>query len=630
MDLYSVASRLARPFTYRGTAGRRATHPIGAHAALGDGFTCALARPDGVIDWLCLPRFDSPSVFAALLDGEQGGLSGITPLAPFESLQRYDPDTNVLETVFRVPDHGVVRLTDFMPWSEDPRAAIHEVHRRVECVEGSVELEVVFDPRFDYGRDRPRLQGGEHGLMAQGAKGERMAAVLSGGAAWRLDEREGALSRVTLRQGQRRWFVLSWDAVEPEPMAAYRPFELLRRTRHHWRSWVQRLQYDGPWRHHVIRSALCLKLLIYAPSGAMVAAPTTSLPEWIGGGRNWDYRFSWTRDAALAIRATNLIGFTAEARDFFHFVRDSLRPGDGLEIMYTLDGGRVPEEEVLAHLQGYAGSAPVRIGNGARDQRQLDTAGALVDAAHLYEHFDGALTLRTWRRLQAVIGRVETDWRLPDHGIWEPRIGMRHNVHSKLMSWLALDRGAGIAAAFGNETLRARWQDAARDVHDDVLSHGLDADKQHFVAAYGSDHPDATLLLLPLHGFLPPDHPLVRPTLDWVRAELSTGPFMHRYRIDDGVGGEEGAFLLCGFWLAEVLALAGRLEEAQEVFRANAEACNHVGLLAEEVDPTSGALLGNFPQAFSHLGLINAALRIDLALRLRDEGSRRLPRLVGR
>ena len=629
MDLYSAAKRLMRPYVFAEPSSPPLT--IADRGIIGNGTTAALVRPDGVIDWLCLPRFDSPSVFAGILDEERGGSSAITPVVrPFRSLQRYDPDTNVLETLFMVDGHGVVRLTDFMPWSDDPRGGIHEVHRRIECVEGLVELEATFDPRFDYGVEPAQLETGTRGVRATGHLGERLVGVLSGGDGWHGRPSGGVATRFSLRAGQRRWMVLSWDAAEPDAIESHRPFEHLRLTRRRWREWSARLQYDGPWRHHVLRSALCLKLLIYAPSGAMIAAPTTSLPEWIGGDRNWDYRYAWVRDAALAVRAGNLLGFSIEARDFFHFVRDALAPAPGLRVMYSIDGGEVPDERTVALLRGHRGSAPVRVGNGARTQLQLDAAGALVDTAHLYERFGGRLTLPAWDSMSKVIDQVSVQWHEPDDGIWEPRSGRSHNVHSKLMCWLALERGAGLASAFGAEEQAAGWARLAADVQEEVCRLGLDPTKRHFVAAYGQDRTDAALLQLPIHGFLPDEHPLLLATVARVRSDLGDGPFLHRYKADDGLAGPEGAFILCGFWLAEALALQGNLEEAQRIFVAHAEASNHLGLLAEEIDPTTLEQLGNFPQAFSHLGLINAALRIDLALRLRDEGALHGPHLVGK
>lgn len=618
MDLYSASRRFARPFEFdpRKPAPQL---PLGARGLIGDGHTAALVRPDGAIDWLCFPRFDSPSVFGALLDPERGGLTAVTPTVPFESLQAYDPDTNVLETLFMVPGQGVVRLTDFMPWSDDPRASIHEVHRRIECREGAVELEAVFDPRFDYGEFVPEMHPYPHGVLARAASGVNLGAVLGNSAEWEPREGGGVKARFQMRSGQRQWLVIAWDARTEEPLAAYRPFEMLRTTRHHWREWSRKLSYDGPWRHHVMRSALALKLMIYAPTGAMVAAPTTSLPEWIGGVRNWDYRYAWTRDTALGIRAANRIGYVNEAREFFHFMRDALDHSPDLKVMYGVDGESVPQERELAHLAGFQGSRPVRVGNDARDQVQLDTAGALLDAAFLYEQFGGSITLRAWRHLRRVVESVSSSWTRPDHGIWEPRKGVQHNVHSKLMSWVALDRGMRLAARFGDFPLERQWAEFSGRIHADVTTHGLSADGSHFVSAYGSQEVDAALLLLPTHGFLPADDPRVEATIDEVRRQLGSGSFLYRYRADDGVGGAEGAFVLCGFWLAEVLAMAGRLDEAHEVFTAHAEASNHLGLLAEEVDPVSGALLGNFPQAFSHLGLVNAAIRIDREIRKRDE-----------
>jgi GH15 family glucan-1,4-alpha-glucosidase len=628
VDLYSVARRLERPYAF-GNGGDPEL-PLDAHAIIGDGLTTALVRVDGAIDWLCMPRFDSPSVFSALLDRERGGLTAVTPaVRPFSSQQAYDPGTNVLETMFTVPGHGIARVVDFMPWSDDPRAAIHEIHRRIDVVEGAVELDIVFDPRFDYGRDPAEFERNAHGVLARGRGGERFAAI-SSIAAWTPRAAGGLMQRMRLVAGQRAWLVLSWDAGPPEPLAFYRSYEHLRVTRRAWREWSARLSYDGPWRQHVMRSALCLKLLTYAPTGAMVAAPTTSLPEWLGGPRNWDYRYTWVRDASFAIRAENLLGYTDEAREFFHFVRDVVDAERGLDVMYAVDGARVAHETELSHLTGYRGSRPVRIGNGARDQLQLDTVGALVDAAQLYERFGNSLTLRSWRKLRSLLDQLRTRAYEADDGIWEPRTGRRHNVHSKVMCWVAFDRGAALASAFGDHAFRAELVEAGARLREEILVRGLDPTGDHFVAAYGEAHVDASLLTLPLYGFVDERDPRFLRTVERIQAELGDGPFVSRYKYADGVDGPEGAFALCGFWLAEVLALTGRIEEAQAVFVAHVNASNHVGLLAEEIEPRTRTQLGNFPQAFSHLGLINAALRIDLALRLRDEGSHEPPYLLRR
>jgi len=619
MDLYSAARRYAKPHPITRNGGPRSLR-IADHGLIGDGQTAALVGVDGSIDWLCFPRFDSPAVFAAVLDPQRGGSTSVAPSADnYDSLQAYDPDTNVLETLFTVPGQGVVRLTDYMPWNNDPRASIHEVHRRIECRSGEVEMEALFDPRFGYGARVPRIEIAEHGVRAHTPQGESLVGVLDCDVKWKPRPEGGVRTRFSLRADETAWFILSWDAPTPEPISSYRPFEQLRTTRHHWREWARQLNYDGPYRHHVMRSALVLKLMIHAPTGAMVAAPTTSLPEWLGGGRNWDYRYTWTRDTAMGIRAANRIGYGQEARDFFHFVRDALTANPELQVMYSIDGAPVPDEHVLGHLAGHRGALPVRIGNGARDQLQLDTAGALLDAAVLYEHTGGNIGLRAWRPLRHVVNTVAQNWQQPDHGIWEPRSGVRHNVHSKLMSWLALERGQQLAMRFGDNVIGRQWGEASSLLRSEVLDNGFDPTGKHFVSVYGGDDVDAALLALPLDRVLPRGDRRIDATIDAVRNRLGDGAFLHRYRAEDGVGGDEGAFLLCGFWLSEALARTGRLAEAQEVFVAHAEASNHLGLLSEEIDPSSGELLGNFPQAFSHLGLINAALGIDRVLRQRDE-----------
>lgn len=632
MDILTAARALASPALFR-SPDDFAALPIAAHALLGDGFSAALVGIDGAVDWLCMPRFDSPSVFARILDAERGGSFAIRPAGfPFLAVQRYDSDTNVLETLFTADGRGTIRVLDLMPWADDPRATIHELHRRIDCPGGDVDVEILFDPRFDYGRDVPQIHPGDNGVLAVGRNGERLSLSLGADAKWKMLPNGGARATITMRTGMQVWCVLAWGRDDICHYRSHRPFEHLRATRRAWRAWASRLDYDGPFRHHVLRSALTLKLLMYAPTGAVVAAPTTSLPEWPGGTRNWDYRYTWARDSAMAIRASNLLGFDDEAREFYHFLRDAVDLGAGLQLMYTIDGRPVPAEEELRHLRGALGSSPVRIGNAARDQVQLDTAGAIVDAAHLFERFGGALTLRAWDTLVSILMRAETEWKLPDHGIWEPRTGKQHHVHSKLMNWLAMDRGAQLARSFGREDYAARWSGVARVIHDDIEKNALIGNGAgHFVSVYGGgpEDADATLLLLAVHGFLPDDDPRLARTTRFVRDKLGVGPFLRRYDAHDGVGGAEGAFFLCGFWLAEALALQGNLDEAIEVFVGHANTANHVGLLSEEIDPTTRTLLGNIPQAFSHLGLINAALRIDRALRLRDEGSSAPPHLVG-
>lgn len=629
MDLVSLATRLSKPFVVR-DKGSIANLPIDARGIIGDGVTAALVAVDGAIDWLCIPRFDGPSVFGRILDSERGGSMAIRPTEmPFETLQAYDPDTNVLETLMSTASGRKAHLIDFMPFTDDNRAALGELHRRIDCPSGEVEVEIVFDPRFDYGRDVPRMWTTDEGVVAEGKGGARMSLSVSRKLTFTHLPEGGMRATTTVREGEMVWCVLAWHNASIDCVAAHRPFEQLRITRRTWREWAAKLSYDGPFRHHVLRSALALKLLVYAPTGAVVAAPTTSLPEWKGGTRNWDYRYTWARDAAMTIRATNLLGYSTEARNFYHFIRDAVRSDRGLDLMYTIDGGPVPEEEELRHLVGSFGSQPVRIGNAARDQVQLDTYGALVDAAHLYVRFGGSLTLEAWHKLESILLTSLSRWEEPDQGIWEPRQGGRHNVHSKVMNWLAMDRGEKLATSFGKPELSRLLSEAALKIRQEVCTRGMDPTGKHFVKAYGDDTADAALLLLPIYGFLDDDDPRLIETVRWVERELSDGPYLYRYKTADGVGGDEGAFTLCGFWRAEALALQGRIEEAVHVFSAHAESSNHLGLLAEELDPRDRTQLGNFPQAFSHLGLINAAWRIDLALRLRDEGAAFGPRLVG-
>ena len=431
MDLFTASRRLSRAFAVDG-----GPLPIHQHAIIGDGYSCALVGTDGSIPWLCLPQFDSPSVFAAILDQQNGGTFRVAPSTTGktggESRQAYDDSTNVLQTLFQ-QDGSAMVVTDFMPWMGEQHSSLHELHRLLEMREGAMEVEVVFDPRFDYGRGETRVHTTPHGAQADGPNGEVLSVSISPGLRFEPRPQGGVVARFPMPRGKRTWVILSWGS-NPEPTAAHRPFEHLRRTRRFWRSWAARISYDGPWRHDVLRSALTLKLLQFVPTGGMVAAPTTSLPVCPGGRRNWDYRFSWTRDSAMAIRSMNLIGYADEALGFFRFVRDCVDRRGKLDLMVSIDGQDTASEEVLTHLAGHDGSGSVRIGNAASRQVQHDIIGPLLDAVSLYEKTGGILSLRLWREIRHLVDKAVAAIDIPDHGIWEPRSQPSHHVHSKLMT----------------------------------------------------------------------------------------------------------------------------------------------------------------------------------------------------
>ncbi|MEQ9498373.1 MAG: glycoside hydrolase family 15 protein [Deltaproteobacteria bacterium] len=619
MDIVTAMRLLTKTFEI-GPEGTGQPPGLDAHGLIGDGLTCALVRVDGAIDWLCFPRFDSPSVFGAALDEEDGGRLQVAPKQrPFTSRQKYEPETNVLETLFEVPGQGAVRITDFMPWMDDDRASYHEVHRRIEGVSGTVPLEIIFDPRFDYARTRPNIERSPHGAVARHGR-DTLCLALREDVASTIEERKqgGVKFETSVRPGEHHWVIASWGGPTVAPLPRYRAWELLRATRKSWRHWIANgFSYEGPWRHHVMRSALVLKLLQYAPTGAMVAAPTTSLPEWLGGERNWDYRYAWTRDSAMSVRSMNRIGYGPEAQQFFHFVRDVLDATPHVPVMTTIDGAPVPEEEILEHLAGHLDSRPVRIGNGAKSQTQLDCSGYLLDAAHVYEHTGGSLTLRVWRHLVEAVDETCRRWSDPDHGIWEPRRPPRHNVHTKLMAWVTLDRALDIAPLFGGIAQEATWRTTRDAIQDAIRSEGTTADGKYYRPILGDGHDedvDAALLVMNRYGFTERGDPRNLATIRHIRDVLTENGFMNRYMSNDGVPGHEGAFVLCGFWLAEALALEGAIDEALDVFNRHIDATNHLGLLAEEVDANTLQGLGNFPQAFSHLGLIDAAYILNRSL----------------
>jgi GH15 family glucan-1,4-alpha-glucosidase len=581
--------------------------PIRSYAAIGDGRTTALVALDGSIDWLCLPDIDSPSVFAAILDAERGGCFALAPATPFEAERRYLPGTNVLETTFRTAE-GAVRVTDAMTLPLAGIAPLREVARRVEGLSGTVSLEWTVEPRFHYGMQAARL-GRRNGLAVADAGSDAVAVR-----AWEAGEAElgdGSIAgRFEIRGGERALLALS--ATHQEPLVFGSRDEVERRldgTIDFWRGWAEKRDYEGPWKEAVLRSVLALKLLIYSPSGAIAAAATTSLPETLGGGRNWDYRFAWIRDSAFTLEALLDLGCPAEAQAFLWWLMHASQlTHPRLQVLYQLDGGdRAPERELS--LKGYRGSRPVRIGNGAVDQRQLDIYGDLFQAVWVYVERGNEIDREARGRLAATAGLVCEIWRERDRGLWEVRSDPVHFVQSKMMCWVALDRAVRLAerGQLPREHA-ARWRQEADVLRDFVEEQGFSEARGSYVRFAGSEELDASLLLGSLMGYCDGDDPRMVGTIDAIQRELGHGPYVHRYTGEDGLEGEEGAFLCCSFWLVEALARAGRAGDAAELMESLLELANDVGLYAEEIDPRTGEFLGNFPQGLTHLALVSSAV----------------------
>jgi GH15 family glucan-1,4-alpha-glucosidase len=581
--------------------------PIRDYAAIGDGRTVALVALDGSIDWLCLPNLDSPSVFAAILDTERGGRFALAPEPPFEAERRYLPETNVLETTFRARE-GVVRVTDAMTLPGNGLGPAREIARRVEGLAGSVPFAWSAEPRFHYGTSAPQLGWRDGHAVAQAGSD---AVALSSWKAGATELRDGAITgRFEAREGERALLVLSTAHQEPLVFPGRDDVEdRLDRTISFWREWAAKRKYQGPWREAVLRSALALKLLVFSPSGAIAAAATTSLPETIGGERNWDYRFAWIRDTAFTLQAFLDLGCPAEAHAFvWWLLHASQGTQPRLEVLYELDGGNHARERTL-ELEGYRRSRPVRVGNGAADQRQLDIYGDLFQTVWLYVESGSELDAETGRRLAATADLVCDLWRERDRGLWEVRSEPRHFIQSKMLCWVALDRACRLAEAGQVPRDHAkRWREAAEAVREFVEERGFSPDKGSYVRCSERDELDAGLLLGALLGYTSGDHSRMTGTIDAIRRELGEGPFIRRYTGKDGLRGKEGAFLCCSFWLVEALARAGRREEAAELMDSLLELANDVGLYSEEIDPLTGDFLGNFPQGLTHLALVSAAV----------------------
>jgi len=584
--------------------------PLREYAAVGDGRTVALIARDGSVDWLCLPNVDSPSVFARLLDAENGGSFQLGPTAPYQAERAYQQGSNVLETTFTTAD-GRVRVTDAMTLTDTARIApMRELVRKVEALAGTLTLQWRFEPRLDYARSDARIdRRADRWFAAAGADAIALGVFGAPEGTVRGGAVEGELY---LSQGESALISLAGASREPAVLPGRDDSERrLERTMRFWPAWASRSQYDGPWGDAVTRSALALKLLTYAPSGAIVAAPTTSLPEWIGGGRNWDYRYTWLRDASWTLDAMLRLGFHDEAEAFFWWLMHASRlTQPRLQILYRIDGSVHTDERELDHFEGYRGSAPVRIGNGARDQVQLDLYGAVMEAIWLYAREVGRLDGDTGKEVARIADYVVEHWRDRDNGIWEVRGDRADYIQSKALCWVALDRACMLAERGLIPNGEPLWRTTADEVRAFVDDEGWDRELRSYVRAPGIRELDASLLTLAILGFHDPRSERIRGTVEAIERQLREGPYVYRYRGDDGLPGEEGAFLTCSFWLVDAYARAGRLDDAHALMEELLGLANDVGLYAEEIDPRTGEFLGNFPQGLTHLALINAAVSI--------------------
>jgi GH15 family glucan-1,4-alpha-glucosidase len=599
---------------------------IADHGLVGDLQTAALISTSGSIDWFCCPRFDSPSVFAALLDDERGGHFRVAPASEdYTTKQMYHPDTAILITRF-ITEAGVGEVVDFMPPTSDRATDNHRLVRMIRCVRGEMGFEVDIAPRFDYGRRPHTLE-----LTPQGAvfatdaltltlhpvreeTDERLAHV-------RIDEGDLRVS-VHLTAGQVRGVVLESAADGPPREIRVAEFQrLFDETVGFWRSWLGRSTYTGRWREEVQRSAITLKLMTYAPSGGLVAAPTSALPEQVGGERNWDYRYTWVRDASFSVYALMGLGFVDEALRFSVWLRDRVEQrvgGEGgpLNIMYRVDGSSDLKEESLGHLSGYRGSRPVRIGNGAADQLQLDIYGEAMDSIYFLDQRGIELGHRGWVAICELLDWLAAHWDQPEEGIWETRGGRQNFTYGRLMCWVAFDRGIRMAAARGRPAKVAAWEAARDAIYNQIMAKGWNEQRQAFVQHYDTEVLDSALLRMATVGFIAPLDPMWTSTLAAMDGELVTDSLVYRYNpaaSPDGLRGGEGTFSLCTFSYVDALARAGRLDDARLTFEKMLTYANHVGLYSEEI-ALSGEQIGNFPQAFTHLALIDAALTLDKAL----------------
>ncbi|MGY4967535.1 glycoside hydrolase family 15 protein [Streptomyces sp. 900105245] len=600
------------------------------HGLIGDLQTAALVTTDGVIDWYCSPRFDSPSVFGALLDKNNGGHCTVRPTAStYATKQLYLPDTAILVTRF-MTEAGAGEVIDFMPVTGTTVTPRHRLVRVIRCVRGTITFEVEIAPRFDYGRKDHRLHITQHGAVFATADGEQLTVhPIREPHDERLEDiltnRDNDLHfSVELHTGQQRGMVLETGAkAPPSEISQHEYHRLFDETVAFWRSWLAQSRYSGRWREMVERSAITLKLMTYAPSGAMVAAPTAALPEQLGGERNWDYRYTWIRDASFSVYALLGLGFTDEAAGFISWLGDRVKEHRGtdgdagpLNIMYKVDGASDLNEEFLDHWEGYGGSAPVRIGNGAATQLQLDIYGEALDSIYFAHRHGLQVGHQGWTSLRRDLDWLANHWDQAEEGIWETRGGRQAFTYGRVMAWVAFDRALRLADSKGWPSAAGRWHAERDAVYEQVMAKGWSEDRRAFVQHYGSKVLDSSLLRMASVGFVTPDDPMWVATLDAMEQELVSDSLVYRYNpgaSPDGLRGSEGTFSLCTFMYVDALARAGRTDAARLAFEKMMGYANHLGLYSEEIDPT-GRQLGNFPQAFTHLALIDSAITLEATL----------------
>jgi GH15 family glucan-1,4-alpha-glucosidase len=624
-----MAEEAARFASLRPThsVGRSPFPPIADYAFLSDCETNCLIAPSGAVEWMCVPRPDAPSVFGAVLDRSAGSFR----IGPYDEMvpaaRRYLPGSLMLETTWQTRTGWLV-VRDALcmgPWHNvDTRSRTHRrsptdfdaehcLLRSVRCVSGSVDVSMTCDPAFDYARREPvwHYDGPGYGEVVATAEGSPVTLRLTTDLRPGIEGR-GLHARTRMTEGDTHFVALSWSPLPP-PRNLQEAFVRFSRTSEYWRQWITLGDFpDHPWRSYLQRSALTLKGLTYAPTGALLAAATTSLPETPHGERNWDYRYAWVRDSTFALWGLYTLGFDREADDFFYFISDGSRDGHELQVMYGVDGERQLDEQSLPHLSGYEGAFPVRIGNNAYNQRQHDVWGAVLDSVYLHARSREQLPEALWPVLKRQVESAAQHWEEPDRGIWEVRGDPQHFVSSKLMCWVALDRGARLARMHDEPEYAEKWQTLADQIHADICTRGLD-ERGVFVQRYGSTALDASLLLMPLLRFLPPTDPRVHATVLAIQDELTLDGLVLRYRVeetDDGLSGEEGSFTICSFWLVSALVEIGEVEAARKLCERLLSFASPLELYAEEIDPHSGRHLGNFPQAFTHLALINAVVHV--------------------